>query len=91
MREVQNLEAGLGVALGTTAYGLMGAAAGIGDAISGAIRHAAYLKRVDSLTRAAVRRNVAARRARQETAAEVQSMLSEFAIARYNDSLREAA
>lgn len=91
MHEIENFESGMGAVLGATAYGLMGAAAGIGDAIGAAIRHEQYLKRVDSLTRGAVRQTIAARRARAETAAEVQAMLSELAIARYNDSLREAA
>ena len=89
MREVENLEAGLSAGLGMTAYGIMGAASALGDAIGGAIRHQQYLKRVDTLTRAAVRQRLAANRARAETAAEVQAMLSEFAIARYNASLQE--
>ena len=91
MREVDNLDAGLGLALGATAYGLMNAAGGIGDAVGSAIRRAAYLRQVDTLTRVAVRANLAANRKRAASKAEADEILRELAIARVNARLLKKA
>ena len=87
MREVDNLEASLGAGLSMTAYGLMGAASALGDAIGGAVRRAAYLKRVDALTRVAVRQHLAAKRTRAAHQAEAAEILREFVIHRHNARL----
>ena len=91
MREVENLEAGISPALGVTAFGLMHAASAIGDAVGAAIRRRAYLQRVDTLTRQAVRSNATATRTRAGHVADAKAFLAERAIRSYNDSLRDAA
>lgn len=91
MREVENFEAGMDVALGATAVGLMGVASALGDAVSSAIRHQQYLKRVDALTRIAVRQNLADARKRAASKALAADLLRQTAIHAYNESLKEAA
>ena len=91
VREVDNLEAGLGAGLGMTAFGIMGVGSALGDAVRSAIRRKAYLQRVDALTRAAVRRDMVADREREDRKAEAEAFLAAIAIKRYNDGLREAA
>ena len=91
MREVENMESGLGAALGVVSYGIMGAASGIGDAIGAAIRQRAYLQTVDALTRVAVRANLAANRKRAATKALAADLLRQTAIHCYNESLKKAA
>ena len=91
MREVENFEAGMGVALGATAFGIMGVASALGDAIGGAIREAAYLRRVDALTRVAVRQNLEAARQKAASKARGQDLLRQMAIHNYNASLKKNA
>ena len=91
MREVENFETGMGVALGATAFGIMGAVSAIGDAVGDAIRQRAYLKRVDALTRIAVRQNLEAARKKAAAKALGQDLLRQLAIHNYNASLEKAA
>ena len=91
VREIDNLEAGLGAGLTVTAYGLMNAASAIGDAVGAAVRQRAYLKRVDELTRIAVRQNLADARKRAASKTMAADLLRQTAIHAYNMSLKEAA
>lgn len=91
MREVENFEAGMGVALGATAIGVLSVASALGDAVGNAIRQRAYLQRVDALTRVAVRERLAADRKRAASKALAADLLRQTAIHAYNASLKEAA
>ena len=91
MREVENLEAGLGIAMTFAAVGMSNAASNIGASIGEAIADGRWARQIDAHARLAARQMIAARKEKAATSAAANTFLVNLRLAAARKGLRIAA